>query len=264
MSYVRLKHTLSKIALDTLTGHRRAETANALAAYCRAAGGGPAGQRPSDAVGLGDLAAAAAQTPDAVRGHLLETGLFVDAPGGRPACPPSCGSSRRRPDPAVALADPFRPHAAYLCRQVGRLEIALRLLESPPAEGVPASVHRGAALMNAGLFFECHEYLEDVWRAAREPERTFYHGLVQAAAACYHWEKGNAHGADVLARKAIARLEPYAPAYLGLDVAALVAALGRLSAGAKEGAVRERSGGVRRNPQPPGETPVRFVVSGSS
>ena len=141
------------------------------------------------------------------RRALDSTGLFSAAGGG------------------VALAAPYRPHAAYFGRQVARLEDALRMAAGPAPRGVPPEVRFGAALFNAGLFFEAHEYWEDVWRASRPPERQFYHGLVQAAAGCYHAEKGNAHGTAVLLRKAREKLRPYAPRHRGVDVAALLAAL---------------------------------------
>jgi hypothetical protein len=151
--------------------------------------------------------------PDAVRRALLGTGLFGDEAGG------------------IALAAAYRSHAAYFRRQVPRLAEALRLAAQPPGPDVPLDVHRGAALFDAGLFFEAHEYWEDVWRAARPPERTFYHGLVQAAAGCYHAEKGNAHGAAVLLAKARAKLRGFAPRYLGVDVTALLASLDAVRAG---------------------------------
>lgn len=124
----------------------------------------------------------------------------------------------------------LRPFAPYLRRQTARLEEALARLRSSDASGVPREIWRGAVLFNAGLFFECHEYLEDVWRAAALPERGFYHGLVQAAAGCYHLEKGNRHGARTLIAKAIAKLEAYTPLYLGVDTLALLTGLRSLLA----------------------------------
>ena len=198
MSYVKLKHALSAIAIESLARPDRALTVSALTAYAR---------RRNGAVPAEVLARDVGAPPDAVRRSLLDTKLFVDQ-GGR-----------------IALAPPYRPHAAYFERQASRLADALRLAAQPAPSDVPLDVRRGAALFNAGLFFECHEYFEDVWRASRPPERDFYHGLVQAAAGCYHAEKGNAHGAGVLLDKARRKLEQYPPRYLGVDVAALLASL---------------------------------------
>lgn len=151
--------------------------------------------------------------PDAVRRALLDTGVFVEEAGG------------------IALAAAYRSSTAYFRRQVTRLAEALRLAAQPPPPDVPLDVHRGAALFDAGLFFEAHEYWEDVWRASRPPERTFYHGLVQAAAGRYHAEKGNAHGAAVLLAKARDKLQGFAPRYHGVDVTALLASLESVRAG---------------------------------
>lgn len=200
--YVHLKHALSALALDALRRPRRARLAAALAAYARTSSGGQAA--PLEAV-----AGEAGMAPGAARRLLLRTGLFATAGRGR----------------AVALSAPFHPVAPYFYRQARRLGEALRLAGSPRPAGVPRVIWNAASLFNAGLFFECHEYMEDAWRAAEEPARTFYHGLVQAAAGCYHLEKGNLHGARTLAGKAVAKLRPYAPAYLGVDVAALLGGL---------------------------------------
>lgn len=206
MSYVRLKHALSAIALRSLDAPAAPLAVTAMAAYARRAGAG-------GAVPIDTLARDAGAGADAVRRVLLESRVFTEEGNG------------------VALAAPYRPHAAYFGRQATRLTRALRLAAEPPPSGMPIEVHRGAALFNVGLFFEAHEYWEDVWRSSRPPERAFYQGLVQAAAGCYHAEKGNAHGAAVLLSKARAKLDAYAPRYLGLDVAALLAALGAVRPG---------------------------------
>lgn len=204
MSYVRLKHALSAIAVESLARASGSPdppaVVSAMASYARrdATGG---------AVPVDVLARDAGSDPDAVRRALLDTGLFAEDEGG------------------IALAGPYRPHAAYFHRQVTRLVDALRFAAQPRPADVPLDVQRGMALFTAGLFFEAHEYFEDVWRASRPPERTFYHGLVQAAAACYHAEKRNAHGAAVLLAKARDKLTAYAPRYLGVDVAGLLASL---------------------------------------
>lgn len=203
MSYARLKHTLSEIALDAIAHPGPAHTAVLLIAYARIS-------RRHPSVPLAALARAAGVAPVDASRALLATGLFDSANGAG----------------EIALSAPFRPFAPYFSRQAARVRVALRLLGSSQRLAVPDEIRRAAALFNAGLYFECHEYLEDVWRGSSGPERAFYHGLVQAAAGFYHFEKGNAHGARTLLGKAIAKLEPYAPAYRGVDVATLLAGLG--------------------------------------
>ena len=201
MSYVRLKHTLAEIALDAVAHPGPAPTAALLLAYAKMSR-----RRPS--VPLAALARAAGVAPADAARALSATGLF----GG----PDGAGR--------IALSASFRPFAPYLSRQAARVRTALRLLGSSQRLAAPVEI-RAAALFNAGLYFECHEYLEDIWRASAGPERSFYHGLVQAAAGLYHFEKGNAHGTRSLLGKAIAKLELYAPAYREVDVAALLIGL---------------------------------------
>jgi predicted metal-dependent hydrolase len=86
-------------------------------------------------------------------------------------------------------------------------------------------MRKAAALFNNGLFFECHEFLEAVWRSAPPADRDFYHGVILIAAACYHYEKGNAHGARVKLRQGIALLRPYLPGAHGVRLDAWLAAL---------------------------------------
>jgi Domain of unknown function (DUF309) len=221
LSYVRLKHTLSAIAIESLTESRPPLTASAIAAYGRrSAAARPAAGAEVDGVPVSAdvLAQDVAAGPDAVRRALVATGLFrSDAQGN------------------IVLAPQYTGHAAYLRRQAGRLDTALRLAARSAPADAPAVIRRGAALFNAGLFFECHEFLEDVWRASGPSERAFYHGLVQAAAGCYHAEKGNAHGTAVLLDKAEAKLAPYAPRHFGVDVAGLLASLRVVRDGASRG-----------------------------
>ena len=67
--------------------------------------------------------------------------------------------------------------------------------------------------------------LEDVWRAAEQPERDFYQGLVHVAVAWYQAGRGNQVGCERQLEKAARRLGPYAPTHRGLDVAALLASV---------------------------------------
>lgn len=71
-----------------------------------------------------------------------------------------------------------------------------------------------------GEFWEAHEVLEGEWRASRSG---FYKGLILLASACVHAGRGNAHGVEAQLRKTARELQPYAPFYMGQDVAALIA-----------------------------------------
>jgi hypothetical protein len=77
----------------------------------------------------------------------------------------------------------------------------------------------GVLLFNARDFFEAHEVWEDLWADSGPPERRFYQGLIQAAVGLLHFGNGNLRGAAKLYRSSRDYMAPYAPQYLGLDVA---------------------------------------------
>ncbi len=85
----------------------------------------------------------------------------------------------------------------------------------------------GLELIRAGEYFAAHEELELAWRAAPQPERDFFQGLVHVAVAWYQAGRGRRIGTERQLQKAIRRLTPYAPAHRGLDLDALLVQLRR-------------------------------------
>ena len=85
-----------------------------------------------------------------------------------------------------------------------------------------AAIGAALELVRAGDGFAAHEQLEDLWRAAPAGERDLYQGLVHVAVATYQESRANAVGRERQLEKAARRLAPYAPAYEGLDIAALL------------------------------------------
>lgn len=66
---------------------------------------------------------------------------------------------------------------------------------------------RAAELFNQGEFWEAHEALEQVWRSvADEDEAKVLQGLIQAAAALFHRQRGNSHGVSVVGEAALEKL----------------------------------------------------------
>ena len=55
----------------------------------------------------------------------------------------------------------------------------------------------GIELFNNGRFFECHEVWELVWNRADGAEKTSIQGLIQAAVAILHLQRGNREGARI-------------------------------------------------------------------
>lgn len=78
--------------------------------------------------------------------------------------------------------------------------------------------HRGIALFNRGEFFDAHEVLEDVWRAAPAPEKKFLQGVVQIAVAFHHHSTGNHRGMRSVLERAIRNLGEHSGRFGGIDL----------------------------------------------
>jgi uncharacterized protein len=86
-----------------------------------------------------------------------------------------------------------------------------------------ARIAEGLALVRSGQGFVAHELFEELWRSAAPAERDLYQVLVHVAVATYQDGRGNAAGRTRQLEKALRRLAPYAPAYEGVDIDALLA-----------------------------------------
>jgi predicted metal-dependent hydrolase len=98
-----------------------------------------------------------------------------------------------------------------------------------------AAFKRGLEAIRAKRYFEAHEELEEVWRAASAEERDFFQGLVHVAVAWYQADRGRPVATARQLEKATRRLGPFAPAHRGVDVADVLAqvnaARGRVAGG---------------------------------
>ena len=94
-------------------------------------------------------------------------------------------------------------------------------------DALDAHAARGVDLYNAGRFWEAHEALEVVWRAASGPERSCWQGLILAAAAMLHRERGNRHGLVTQGALAIRKLSGAVPADFPVETARFVRELTR-------------------------------------
>jgi Domain of unknown function (DUF309) len=89
----------------------------------------------------------------------------------------------------------------------------------PKAAPFPAALERFVELFNEEAFWESHEVLEGPWR---KNGSDFYHGLILYASAFVHVQRGNPHGTTAQLTKAERFLQEFRPAYLGIDVEALL------------------------------------------
>ena len=85
-----------------------------------------------------------------------------------------------------------------------------------------AGFRHGIKLFNAGDFFEAHEVLEDVWRAAPLPEKRFLQGLIQIAVAFVHYQRGNLVGAKSLSARGSRNLSQYGEEFHMLQIGQLL------------------------------------------
>jgi predicted metal-dependent hydrolase len=77
---------------------------------------------------------------------------------------------------------------------------------------------RGIEEFNQGMFFECHDTLEEIWMEAIGSDRLFLQGLIQVSVGFYHASNGNFKGAESQLRKGIAKLESYQSGYCGVEL----------------------------------------------
>jgi len=91
---------------------------------------------------------------------------------------------------------------------------------------------RGVELFNRGEYFACHEVWEEIWLRGDGDEKLFYQGLIQAAVAILHAERGNLRGAYSTWRKAIAKLDALPPNHRGIALGEFRDALAKFFADA--------------------------------
>jgi len=84
---------------------------------------------------------------------------------------------------------------------------------------------RGIALFNRAEFFQAHEVLEDIWRAAPAEEKKFLQGLVQVAVAFHHYSTGNFVGMRSVMDRAMRNLTGHPQRMEGIQLAPLMRSL---------------------------------------
>lgn len=85
-----------------------------------------------------------------------------------------------------------------------------------------STLAKGIEEFNTRRFFECHETLEDIWRAEPRPLRQFYKGIIQVAAGFHHLRRNNWKGTVNKLESGTRYLEPFRPRHLGVDVQRLI------------------------------------------
>lgn len=91
-------------------------------------------------------------------------------------------------------------------------------------------LYRSLDQYNDGYFFESHETLEDLWYVTPWPERQFFQGIIQLAAAFVHLARREFPGIIKLLDLSLGKLSEFTPEYLGVDVARLISDTARARA----------------------------------
>lgn len=106
--------------------------------------------------------------------------------------------------------------------------MSLRLKKTAPQrtsrcdDAPPAELLRGIDEFNRQEFFEQHETLEGIWIHEPDSVRYLYQGILQVGVGFYHWRRGNWRGAVAKLGHGLAKLQPYRPACMTIDVERLV------------------------------------------
>ena len=90
---------------------------------------------------------------------------------------------------------------------------------------IPRNIGREFELFNRAAFFDAHEALEDVWRAAPAADKKFLQGLIQVAVALYHHGNGNSVGARSVLRRGFRNLSRYPENFGGINSALLLSSI---------------------------------------
>lgn len=80
----------------------------------------------------------------------------------------------------------------------------------------------GIRLFNQGEYWHAHEAWEDCWREATGSDAIFFKGIIQAAAALVHWQRGNPTGLQRNWRKSYAKLTTLPPVMHGIVLETLI------------------------------------------
>ena len=115
------------------------------------------------------------------------------------------------------------PKLSRTLRELAGTDVYRAHCSDPP----PPLLVKGVHEFNTREFFECHETLEELWRAEEGLIRYLYQGILHVGVGYYHLLRRNHHGAITKLGTGIQLLEFYAPRCQGVDVASLIAAAQR-------------------------------------
>lgn len=95
---------------------------------------------------------------------------------------------------------------AFVDDRAPRYEQALQKAAAVPKDAPRREVQIARVLFNEGLFFDCHEYLEPLWRETSGRVKRSLQGLIQAGAGFHKLELGSNEGCARLLSDAAEKL----------------------------------------------------------
>jgi len=102
------------------------------------------------------------------------------------------------------------------------------MLTLPELEARMGEFYKAAEEFNSGFFFESHETLEDLWMVTPWPERRFFQGVIQLAAAFIHFARREYPGVLKLLDAALEKLREFPPQQFGVETTSLIADIDRV------------------------------------
>lgn len=115
----------------------------------------------------------------------------------------------------VPLTEAYSVTAAKLRQYANALAV---WTPDESSDGRAMALAKAACLFNHHLFFEVHEILEEQWKQEVGDERLFLQGLIQIAVAFHHLGNRNFRGAAALLHDGLAKITPYQPQFLDIEV----------------------------------------------
>ncbi len=88
----------------------------------------------------------------------------------------------------------------------------------PVGEDIEKNVEMARKLFDAGLYFEVHELLEEIWMGEFGKDRDFLQALIQIGVAYYHLDNYNRRGYFLLLENALQLLSGYSGTVYSVDV----------------------------------------------
>ncbi len=108
---------------------------------------------------------------------------------------------------ALKQKAPDPPHRHFIDERIRRYNALFESLES--SEAPADAIHIAALLLSSNLFYECHEWLEDLWLKTTGPEKKALQALIRTAGAFTLHEAGRIKPALSSAEKACALLREF-------------------------------------------------------